>query len=253
MEKEHWDPEKFRTHFEVGTASNKLLSAMEDRKLEFYLSKLGLEQTDTLLDIGCGYGRIGVHVRDKVSKIIGIDINPNNITYSRKLVGDKFEGYVCDLSKEALPLADNSIDKVVMDNVLMFLTGQEQVALFMELKRVVKPGGVVVFSFENDDYLFMPILRLIGAVRQMKSSWTGKPAAPKHHRLPLRFYQKALSDAGFVNVATLGNSYYRKLGVGSIEVMPPFLHNYILKLDKKHSVTEKHTQMSTLSVAATKK
>jgi ubiquinone/menaquinone biosynthesis C-methylase UbiE len=253
MEKNHWDPEKFRQHFEVGTASNKVLSSMEERKLEFYLTKLALKRTDIILDVGCGYGRFGVHVRDKVSKVIGIDINPDNITYAEKLVGDKFEGHVCDLSKEALPIADNSIDKVVMDNVLMFLTGQEQVALFMELKRVVKSGGVVVFSFENADYLFMPILRVLDAMRQMKSSSTGKQVAPKHHRLSLSFYQKALFDAEFFNVFTLGNSYYRKLGVGSIELLPPFLHNYILRLDKKHSVTKKHKQMSTLSVAATKK
>lgn len=253
MEKQHWDPEKFKSHFELGTASNKILSAMEERKLEFYMTKLALEGTDTVLDIGCGYGRFGVHVKDQVSRIIGIDINPDNITYAKKLVGDKFEGHVCDLSKGVLPIADNSIDKVVMDNVLMFLTGQEQVAIFLELKRIVKPSGVIVFSIENADYFFMRIFLAISAMKRMKSSWTGKPAAPKHHRLSLGFYQKALFDAEFTNTASLGNTYYRKIGVGNFELLPPFLHNYILRLDKKHSITEKHKQMSTISIAATKK
>src|SRR5579872_7126156 len=165
MEK-HWDPEKFKTHFEFSTASNNILSAMEERKLEFYLAKLALARTDTVLDIGCGYGRFGVHVKDKVSRIIGIDINPDNITYAAKLVGDKFEGHVCDLSKGVLPIADNSIDKVVMDNVLMFLTGQEQIAIFLELKRIVKPGGVIVFSIENADYFFMRIFLALSAMKQ---------------------------------------------------------------------------------------
>lgn len=244
-----WDPQQFREHFEKGTNSNKILLAMETRKLEFYLNEMKFKKTDVVLDIGCGYGRFGMHVRDTVEKVVGIDINPDNISYAKQYVGDKFEGHVVDLSKGLLPLTDNSVDKIIMENVLTFLSKDQQVELFKEIKRVIKPGGIIAFNIENSEYAFMPVYHFFSRLYKLKSQLLRRPI-PVHHRCPLSFYIDTLKQLTFSNIKTLGNTYYRKMGIGKLEVFPKIVHGYISKLDAAHSNTQKNIKMSTITVVA---
>jgi ubiquinone/menaquinone biosynthesis C-methylase UbiE len=249
MNEKLWDPHQFREHFEKGTASNKVLQAMEDRKLQFYLDKLALKPGDVFLDIGCGYGRFSKRVESYVAAIIGIDINPDNVNYAKQYVGPKFQGHVVDLSNGSLPLPDKSVNKVLLDNVVTFLNRQEQVALFKEIRRVLVKGGVVAFNVANSEYLFRATHRFFSWLYKLNARRKGT-VTPTHYAYPLDFYEQTLSQVGFRGIESVGDTYYRKMGIGPLQLLPAILYGYIVKADARNSRTTGKRKMSSITIAA---
>jgi SAM-dependent methyltransferase len=106
-----------------------------------------------ILDYGCGYGRT---LDDLASlgytNMVGVDFAPQMIERGRR----SFPGL--DLRVvHALPLleADSSFDAVLLLAVLTCIPDdQEQVRLISELRRVLRPGGVLYISdmpLQSDD------------------------------------------------------------------------------------------------------
>lgn len=118
------------------------------------------KSVDSLLEIGCGYGRIPLFLsKDKnlrCQQYYGVDISESLL---RRLLKCKQEydffpgaefNIICD-SAELMPLEDNSIDLVISNCVFMHIPDAQIRNLFVEISRVLKPGGVFVFnhSFHN--------------------------------------------------------------------------------------------------------
>ncbi|MGE0566981.1 MAG: class I SAM-dependent methyltransferase [Bacteroidia bacterium] len=244
-----WDPQAFKDHFENSVKNNIILSALEKRKLEFYIKELKLQATDVLLDAGCGYGRLSKSLINSVSKIIGIDINPDNINYSIKYVGKNFEGQVVDLSTGKLPYPDNSIDKIVFDNVLMFFNKELQYKLLNESKRVLKQNGVIAFNFENANYFLRGLERFFTSLYKLKAKLKGKQT-PFHNKYTLSFYEDTLKNLGFSNIRSIGGTFYHRMGIGPIEVLPKFLRSFIAKKDAKHFNGPEKVKMFGITLAA---
>lgn len=247
-----WDPQMFREHYENLYKDSWMLREQEKRRLNFYQSELKFKETDILLDAGCGYGRLSKILVNNVSKIIGIDINPDNIQYAKEYVGIvKFDGHVVDLSKGILPFPDESVNKVIIDNVLVFLNKKEQENILKEVHRVLKKGGAIAFNISNPNYLFEPLWNFFNSLYGLKSKLK-KKIIPVYHVYPFDFYEKALSELGFRDISSIGDTFYRKMGVGKLEVFPRFLHSYIASLDRTHFNTSRKKRMSSLAIAANK-
>jgi ubiquinone/menaquinone biosynthesis C-methylase UbiE len=118
------------------------------------------KSVDTLLEFGCGYGRVPLHLsKDKnlrCHKYYGIDISEPLL---RRLIKVKQEfdflpgaefNLICN-SAETLPLEDNSVDLVISNCVFMHIPDAQLRTLLAETARVLKPGGIFVFnhSFHN--------------------------------------------------------------------------------------------------------
>lgn len=247
-----WDPQNFREHYEKLFKESWMLQEQEKRRLDFYLNTLHFKDSDILLDAGCGYGRLSKILVNNVKKIIGIDINEDNILYAKEYVGtEKFEGHVVDLSKGILPFSNESFDKIVIDNVLMFLNKEEQQNLFKEIGRVIKKGGVLAFNTSNAKYLFKPVWDFFSSLYGLKARLKNR-ITPIHYSYSFSFYERVLSESGFTNVLSIGDTYYRKMGIGKLEIFPKFLHSYIAHKDKAHHNTSRKEKMSSLTIAATK-
>jgi len=244
-----WDPHLFKEHYETLTQTNIVLAASEKRRLEFYLKELKLKNTDTVLDVGCGYGRLSKLVSNKVKSVIGIDINPENILYAKKYVGDKFQGHVLDLSLGVLPFPDKSVDKIIIDNVLMFFSRQTQVVFFKEAKRVLQEQGILAFNFENSNYVCKPLSTFFTCLYGLKAKLQGK-IIPVHYSNSLDFYTMLLGELGFDNLQSIGDTFYRKMGIGIIEVFPKVLYSYVSKRDQTCYNSQKKNKMSSLTIAA---
>jgi len=244
-----WDPQKFKDHFEISTKNSVILSALEKRKLDFYLKELDLKKSDVVLDAGCGYGRLSKSIVGNVSKVIGIDINPENISFSKDYVKGNFEGSVVDLSLGVLPFPDKSIDKIVFDNVLMFFDEKTQWAIFKEVKRVLKANGVVAFNFENSEYSFNRLGLFFVAMYKFKARLQGKPT-PVHYKFSMAFYDKLLNELGFTVLNSIGGTFYRKMGIGPLEFFPKFIHAFIAKKDALAYNTPKKLKMVGITVSA---
>ncbi len=114
----------------------------------------------TVLDLGCGTGRdafIASALVGRKGRVIGVDMTPAQLEVARRLqdyhaealLGEDAksnvefrEGIIEDLA--AAGVQDNSID-VVISNCVCNLTADKK-AVWMEIERVLKPGGELYFS-----------------------------------------------------------------------------------------------------------
>ncbi|MEE9347407.1 MAG: class I SAM-dependent methyltransferase [Robiginitomaculum sp.] len=99
-----------------------------------------------VLEIGIGSGRNLPHYNpDKVSKIIGVDPDPHIWKRSAaRRATCPIEVERIGLSGEDIPLGKNSVDSVVVTYSLC--TIPDAVKALKEMKRIVKPGGQILFT-----------------------------------------------------------------------------------------------------------
>lgn len=123
----------------------------------FVLDRARVSSDEVLLDLGCGTGPTlaEAHVRQPQVRLIGFDASPDSITAAGELLGKV--GAVADLRvvdlDSPLPLADGSLDAVVCHNVLECLTAP--VDLMNEAHRVLRPGGIAVWSHTDFDTILV--------------------------------------------------------------------------------------------------
>ena len=144
--------EKHR-HVHHSRSSKDILSAME------VLEAVGLEIGDIFLDAGCGDGYISIAASNLVGdqgKIYALDVYPESIETVKKEIEDKkldnTHAILADISKN-IPLDSDSIDIVLMANVLHGFVADEEVEKVMSnIVEVLKPGGVLaVVEFRKLD------------------------------------------------------------------------------------------------------
>ncbi|MCK5164055.1 MAG: class I SAM-dependent methyltransferase [Desulfobacula sp.] len=99
----------------------------------------------SVLELGCGYGRIVFKLADLTESITGIDISDDNIEYARKL---NLYAHCTFRQMDALSLdfEDNRFDMVIclQNGICAFHT--EKTKLVQEALRVTKSGGTAFFS-----------------------------------------------------------------------------------------------------------
>ncbi|BAY46897.1 type 11 methyltransferase [Scytonema sp. HK-05] len=118
------------------------------------------KSVDSILEIGCGYGRIPLFLSKeknlKCQKYYGIDISESLLRRLLKCKQEydffpEAEFYIICASAELLALEDNSVDLVISNCVFMHIPEAQIRNLLVEISRVLKPGGTFVFnhSFHN--------------------------------------------------------------------------------------------------------
>jgi len=113
-----------------------------------------------ILDAGCGTGYCSriLNKRFSKAKTIGVDLAPGMIEQAKKENSffNKVDYQIADV--EQLPFASNSFDLVFSNLTVQWLIGSKDV--FKELNRVLKPGGLLIFSTLGPDTLI-----------ELKDSW----------------------------------------------------------------------------------
>ena len=116
-----------------------------------YLKK-NLQPQSSVLDLACGYGRDSVYFSENAYQVCGIDISDEAINLAEKnyenidfVAGDIFN----------LPYKEQSFD-ILFGNFILHLFSKDQRSRILdESFRVIKPGGISVFSVasvEDSDY-----------------------------------------------------------------------------------------------------
>jgi predicted TPR repeat methyltransferase len=102
----------------------------------------------SVLDVGCGTGLVGRALRAHgyAGDLTGLDISEASLEVAERY-GDYAVLRAADL-QEPLPLDDDSVDVVVCVGVMTYLPDTE--AVWRELVRVARPGGLVVVTQRED-------------------------------------------------------------------------------------------------------
>lgn len=111
--------------------------AVDPMSLESWLN---LEETESLLDVGCNVGHLLQHVaRLKPSvRLAGIEVNPESLEQARESL-PQASLHLC--GAEALPFGDAEFDRVTCIEVLEHIPSALRRQSLMEIHRVLKPNG----------------------------------------------------------------------------------------------------------------
>ncbi|CAM4078751.1 Undecaprenyl-phosphate 4-deoxy-4-formamido-L-arabinose transferase [Mycobacterium basiliense] len=106
-----------------------------------------VRRSDTVVDLGCGYGEFLNHV--SAARRIGVDLNPDSASMLEPGV-EFYGGRADDLSF----LVDDSVDVVFTSNLLEHLQSKAEVErTIAEARRVLKPGGHLIAMGPNIRFL----------------------------------------------------------------------------------------------------
>jgi ubiquinone/menaquinone biosynthesis C-methylase UbiE len=100
----------------------------------------------TVLDAGCGTGRVAIELARRGYDTVGIDVEESMLEAARKKAPG-LEWILGDLSSADLP--DSHFDLVVAaGNVMIFIELGTEAAVVANLARTAAPGGLVVAGFQ---------------------------------------------------------------------------------------------------------
>jgi ubiquinone/menaquinone biosynthesis C-methylase UbiE len=103
-----------------------------------------------LFDLGCGSANVADRLQDLRFEYVGMDFGGPHIAYAqtkyRERVGTMRTAFVRG-DGEHLPIADASLDVVVMSEVIEHLLRPENAV--WEIARILRPGGVFVMTTNN--------------------------------------------------------------------------------------------------------
>jgi len=107
--------------------------------------------SDTLLEVGCGYGRLLWHFRDRVERLIGVDLAAEPIEEARALLdGHDATLHVGD-GMSLAPVPDQTADVVVAFTVFQHMAREVVRSNIDDVARVLAPGGRFVAQFKGGD------------------------------------------------------------------------------------------------------
>jgi len=130
------------THKHHGKTSRDVLGADE------ILNVINLKTGDKFLDAGCGDGYVSIEASNRVGKdgkIFALDVYPESIEGVNKEIEDKgienLDPLLADVT-ESIPLDDDSVDVVLMSNVLHGFGEEELETVLKNINRVLRKEGI---------------------------------------------------------------------------------------------------------------
>jgi SAM-dependent methyltransferase len=150
-----------------------------------------------VLDAGCGAGHLARELVDRGAAVVGLDASREMLAYARDRVpeGDWLRA---DLGS-GLPFGADTFDGVVSS--LAFHYVREWDGLFRNLRRVLKPGGWVVFSVQHPhaDFEEYDDAENYHERERVSAVWTSfdEPVEVPAYRRPLSATMTPALEAGF--------------------------------------------------------
>ncbi len=176
----------------------------EDRAERWALRRMLPSRGERLLDVGAGYGRLA-DLYAGHEQVVLLDYSPALLRDARLRLVDR-PPLTLAANYYDIPLADGACDTVVMVRSLHHAADVPRV--LAELRRVLRPGGILVLEHANKCHL-----------KAMLSYWLGRTATPftlepkEFAYLNFDFHpayiRQHLAEAGFVVEAERAVSTFR--------------------------------------------
>ena len=151
-----------RRSFEAAASAYDQAAALQLEVGQRLLQRLDLVriQPERILDLGSGTGRCipDLFARYKKAQIVALDIALPMLEHARRRGRWLRRPFGVCADAEVLPFADSSFDLVFSNLMLQWCVNLEGV--FAELRRVLRPGGLLMFTSLGPDTL-----------RELRGSW----------------------------------------------------------------------------------
>jgi 2-polyprenyl-3-methyl-5-hydroxy-6-metoxy-1,4-benzoquinol methylase len=105
------------------------------------------------LDFGCGCGRVLRQWCASSANLYGTDYNPLLIEWCQAHLS--FAECAVNLLEPPTRYRDNQFDFIYALSVFTHLPAQMQIPWLQEMKRILKPGGLIFLSVHGDHYRYM--------------------------------------------------------------------------------------------------
>jgi 2-polyprenyl-3-methyl-5-hydroxy-6-metoxy-1,4-benzoquinol methylase len=113
----------------------------------------GLRPGDTLLDFGCGTGRLAVHAIPWLQggRYIGIDISETMLAHARVLIDEKVPSPPCSIefvhqTTPEFSLPDKSVDMICAFSVFTHMEHEDTYRYLRAARRIIKDEGRFMYS-----------------------------------------------------------------------------------------------------------
>ncbi|HVW69264.1 MAG TPA: malonyl-ACP O-methyltransferase BioC, partial [Steroidobacteraceae bacterium] len=170
----HLDRPGIRASFDRASGSYEAAAVLQARVADELLSRLEPFRFEprTVLDLGAGTGRMTAALKKRYrrSLVVALDIAPGMLREASRHQHffRRFERVCGDATR--LPFADATVDVVVSSLMLQWCEPPDPA--FVEIRRVLKPGGFVLFSTLGPDTL-----------RELRSAWAEADGAQAHNHV----------------------------------------------------------------------
>ena len=153
---------RIQKHFDIKAQSYESSAVLQKEVCNRMLERLSWvkSQPDIILDAGAGtgWGTRGLMDYYKSSKVIAMDLSLSMLQQTRQKGGVfRKPGLLC-ADAERVPFADSSVDMIFSNLMLQWCDPKKT---FKEFLRVLKPGGLLMFSTFGPDTL-----------KELRHSWS---------------------------------------------------------------------------------
>ncbi len=126
------------------------------KEIEEYLEKETaclrniVKSGESVIDIGCGTGRVLWALQDIAGMCVGVDFSEHHVDAARKLLKDTGI-FLADAKK--MNFKDNFFDCVLCVYNTFGNLGEDKVSVLREMRRIVKPDGRIILSVYSENAL----------------------------------------------------------------------------------------------------
>ena len=181
-----------------------------------------ISKKDVVLDLGCGNGQNTFKAAKKAKKVIGVELDDALLKFAKKTATTKKLQNViftkADLEKR-LKYKSDYFNKVLFLDVLEHLLNRNQI--LDEIKRVLKPGGLLFLGVPNKETSWKKIQRAVGVCSYSdpdhKIEYSGKEISNllNSHKFKIRYFGYGKFDTPlrgiFVIIGSISIPLYKKI------------------------------------------
>ncbi len=182
-----------------------VLGRMYRRRVEMCLEECA--GGEKILEVGFGSGLSFLNLREKYREIHGIDLEADAQAVQQAFTRRQIPTHLRNGNVLDLPYENDTFDTVLLISILEHLKPQDQLRAFAEIRRVLKPGGQVVYGVPIERPLMVFMFRMLGFdIRQHHFSTEKDVAqAAAQSLLTVRIRQMKSTPAVFGSVYEVGH------------------------------------------------
>lgn len=115
-----------------------------EAEIQYVMSRLA--PSDTILELGCGYGRVAIRLAAVARRVLGIDLAQESLELARELAGPNSRCQFLNANALNLPFRAGEFDAVICIQNGICAFRVDPLELTREALRVTRPGGRLLFS-----------------------------------------------------------------------------------------------------------